>query len=66
MRPPPLYSTYLSGNGVDLATGMAINAGGNVFVTGTTTSAESSSFGSIPGDKPSASGTLSGGLQGAR
>lgn len=44
----PLYSTYLSGNGVDLATGMAINAGGNVFVTGTTTSAESSASDQFP------------------
>ena len=44
----PLYSTYLSGNGVDLATGMAINAGGQVFVTGTTTSAETSSADQFP------------------
>lgn len=33
-----LYSTYISGNGTDLATGMTINAAGNVFITGTTTS----------------------------
>lgn len=39
----PLYSTYLSGNGIDVATGMTINAGGYVFVTGTTTSVETSS-----------------------
>jgi uncharacterized repeat protein (TIGR01451 family) len=44
----PLYSTYLSGNGVDLATGMAINAGGQVFVTGTTTSNETSTADQFP------------------
>ncbi len=44
----PLYSTYLSGNGVDLATGMAINAGGDVFVTGTTTSDETSTSDQFP------------------
>jgi uncharacterized repeat protein (TIGR01451 family) len=37
-----LYSTYLSGNGTDIATAMTINAAGNVFVTGTTTSVEPS------------------------
>ncbi len=35
-----LYSTYLSGNGVDIATGLAIDPGGNAYVTGTTTSNE--------------------------
>jgi uncharacterized repeat protein (TIGR01451 family) len=44
----PLYSTYLSGNGVDLATGMAINAAGYVFVTGTTTSNETSTAEQFP------------------
>ena len=44
----PLYSTYLSGNGIDVATGMTINAGGNVFVTGTTTSKETSSADQFP------------------
>ena len=44
----PLYSTYLSGNGVDLATGMTINAGGDVFVTGTTTSNETSTADQFP------------------
>ncbi len=33
-----MYSTYLSGNGTDVASGMTIDALGNVFVTGTTTS----------------------------
>lgn len=43
-----LFSTYLSGNGVDLASGMAINPAGNVFVTGTTTSIESSNSDRFP------------------
>lgn len=33
-----LYSTYLGGGGTDIATGMAIDNKGSVFVTGTTTS----------------------------
>src|SRR6266851_4259707 len=32
------YSSYLSGNGTDIASGMAIDNKGDVFVTGTTTS----------------------------
>ena len=36
------YSSYLSGNGTDVATGMAIDASQDVFVTGTTTSTNSS------------------------
>lgn len=35
-----IYSTYLSGNGVDTATGLALDLGGNAYVTGTTTSTE--------------------------
>jgi uncharacterized repeat protein (TIGR01451 family) len=35
---PPIYSSYLSGNGADQASGMAIDTKGDVFVTGTTTS----------------------------
>jgi hypothetical protein len=35
-----LYSTYLSGTGVDLASGLALDPGGNAYVTGTTTSNE--------------------------
>jgi uncharacterized repeat protein (TIGR01451 family) len=35
---PLKYSSYLSGNGTDVASGMTIDAQGNVFVTGTTTS----------------------------
>ncbi len=37
------YSTYLSGNGNDCASGMTIDAGGHLFVTGTTTSTNASS-----------------------
>ena len=35
---PPQYSSYLSGNGTDTATGMTIDASGYLYVTGTTTS----------------------------
>ena len=34
------YSTYLSGNGTDIASGMAIDNNGVVYVTGTTTSTD--------------------------
>jgi Domain of unknown function DUF11/Beta-propeller repeat len=33
-----LYSTYLAGNGTDIASGMALDSSANVYVTGTTTS----------------------------
>jgi hypothetical protein len=36
-----LYSTYLSGNGIDTATGVAVDPSANIYVTGTTTSTES-------------------------
>jgi Beta-propeller repeat/Domain of unknown function DUF11 len=36
-----LYSTYLSGSGTDIASGLAVDAGGsNAYITGTTTSTE--------------------------
>lgn len=35
-----VYSSYLSGNGTDIASGMTIDAAGNVYVTGTTTSSD--------------------------
>ncbi len=35
-----IYSSYLSGNGNDIASGMTIDASGDIFVTGTTTSEE--------------------------
>ena len=34
------YSSYLSGNGTDIASGMTIDASGNLYVTGTTTSSD--------------------------
>jgi uncharacterized repeat protein (TIGR01451 family) len=34
------YSTYLSGNGTDIASGLAIDNKGDVFITGTTTSTD--------------------------
>ena len=39
------YSTYLSGNGTDKVTGLAIDNAGNAFVTGTTTSTDGTSNG---------------------
>lgn len=39
-----LYSTYLSGNGTDVASGMTIDALGFVYVTGTTTSTDASNL----------------------
>jgi hypothetical protein len=43
-----LYSSYLSGNGSDIATGMAIDAQSHLYVTGTTTSIETSSRDQFP------------------
>lgn len=38
------YSTYLSGNGVDVATGVALDLQGKIYVTGTTTSTDTPSL----------------------
>lgn len=38
------YSSYVSGNGNDVSTGMAIDAKGDVFITGTTTSSDQPSI----------------------
>ncbi len=39
-----LYSSYLSGSGDDIASGMTIDAKGDIFVTGTTTSTKPSDY----------------------
>ncbi len=41
-----VYSSYLSGNGTDIASGMTIDAAADIYVTGTTTSNNASSFSS--------------------
>jgi len=47
--PPQLtYSTYLSGNGTDVASALAIDTNGDAFVTGTTTSTNSGAGFSFP------------------
>ena len=47
-----VYSTYLSGSGNDIATGMTIDTAGNVYVTGTTTSTAVSDEGSLTNQFP--------------
>jgi uncharacterized repeat protein (TIGR01451 family) len=42
------YSSYLSGSGDDIASGMTVDAGGNIYVTGTTTSVETSPTDQFP------------------
>jgi uncharacterized repeat protein (TIGR01451 family) len=42
------YSSYLSGNGTDIASGMTIDPAGNLYVTGTTTSVETSVLDQFP------------------
>jgi len=44
----PIYSSYLSGKGTDMATGMTIDSLGFLYVTGTTTSIETSSGDQFP------------------
>jgi hypothetical protein len=43
-----VYSSYLSGNGTDIASGMTIDPAGNLYVTGTTTSVETSPSDQFP------------------
>jgi uncharacterized repeat protein (TIGR01451 family) len=51
-----LYSTYLSGSGDDVASGMTIDGSENVYVTGTTTSTKPQDVGSPTGPQfPSSS-----------
>jgi hypothetical protein len=46
--PPSLsYSTYLSGNGTDIASGLAIDSNADVFITGTTTSSDVGSLSDV-------------------
>jgi uncharacterized repeat protein (TIGR01451 family) len=47
-----VYSTYLSGSGADIASGMTIDTAGNVYVTGTTTSTAPSDEGSLTNQFP--------------
>jgi Domain of unknown function DUF11/Beta-propeller repeat len=42
------YSSYLSGNGTDIASGMTIDPAGDLYVTGTTTSVETSVLDQFP------------------
>ncbi len=47
-----VYSTYLSGSGADIASGMTIDTAGNVYVTGTTTSTAPGDAGSLTNQFP--------------
>jgi uncharacterized repeat protein (TIGR01451 family) len=47
-----VYSTYLSGSGADIASGMTIDTAGNVYVTGTTTSTTPGDEGSLTNQFP--------------
>ena len=38
------YSSYLSGNGTDVASGMTIDTAGSIYITGTTTSTDAGTF----------------------
>jgi uncharacterized repeat protein (TIGR01451 family) len=49
---PLIYSSYLSGNGSDQASGMTIDLSGDVFVTGTTTSNDAPAISPIPIEFP--------------
>lgn len=46
------YSSYLSGSGNDIASGMTIDTAGNVYVTGTTTSTAPSDEGTLTNQFP--------------
>jgi hypothetical protein len=46
------YSSYLSGNGNDQASGMAIDTNADVFITGTTTSTDAGAIAPTPDDFP--------------
>ncbi len=43
----PIYSSYISGNGNDVSTGMAVDLNSNVFITGTTTSQDPASISDV-------------------
>jgi uncharacterized repeat protein (TIGR01451 family) len=49
---PLIYSSYLSGNGNDQASGMTIDLSGDVFITGTTTSNDAPAISPTPIDFP--------------
>jgi len=49
---PLIYSSYLSGNGDDEASGMTIDLNGDVFLTGTTTSNDAPALTPTPVDFP--------------